>query len=239
MNKKALLVMAKRPFPGQTKTRMTPALTAEEAANLYACFLQDVLALVRNVPQISPFIAYTPANAEAEAYFAQLAPDFGRIPQLGNDLGARLDGVLSHALHDGYTQVVAINSDSPSLPAAYLAEAFNQLDDPAVDVTLGPCEDGGYYAIGGKRPFPHLVRDVQMSTDHVLQDTLAIAQEENLRVALLPTWYDVDELAELHRLQRELRQDAAIAPHTYRFFEIRDWRLEIQSPVSSHQSLSS
>jgi rSAM/selenodomain-associated transferase 1 len=236
MNKKALLVMAKRPFPGQTKTRMTPALSPKEAADLYACFLQDVLATVRKVPQITPFIAYAPANEEAEVYFSHLAPDFGRIPQLGSDLGARLDGVLTHCLNIGYTQVVAINSDSPSLPAAYLAEAFTQLNDPAVDVVLGPCEDGGYYAIGWKRPFPRLVRNVQMSTNHVLQDTLAIAQEENLHVALLPTWYDVDELAELHRLQRDLRQDSAIAPHTRRFFEIRDWRLNLQSLISSHQS---
>ncbi|VAW32130.1 hypothetical protein MNBD_CHLOROFLEXI01-2971 [hydrothermal vent metagenome] len=229
--------MAKRPFPGQTKTRMTPALTTEEAANLYACFLQDVLATVRKVPQITPFIAYAPANEEAEAYFSQLAPDFGRIPQLGDDLGARLDGVLSHCFHNDYTQVVAMNSDSPSLPAAYLAEAFAQLDDPAVDVVLGPCEDGGYYAIGWKRPFPRLVRDVQMSTNHVLQDTLAIAQEENLRVALLPTWYDVDELAELRRLQRELRHNSAIAPHTHQFFESREWRLETNSPLTTRHSL--
>ncbi|MCP4419150.1 MAG: glycosyltransferase, partial [Chloroflexi bacterium] len=183
MNKKALLVMAKRPFPNQTKTRMIPALTPQGAANLYTCFLQDVLALVQTLPGISPHIAYFPANDESKAYFQQFAPDFGLIPQMGADLGARLDGVLNDCLHNGYTQVVAMNSDSPSLPVAYLAQAFAHLDEPTVDVVLGPCEDGGYYAIGWKRPLPRLVCDVQMSTNHVLQDTLAIAQEENLRVA--------------------------------------------------------
>ncbi len=214
---KALFVMAKRPYPGQTKTRMIPALTPQEAADLYACFLQDVLALARSVPGVTPFIAYAPADEETQAYFETIAPGFGLIPQLGDDLGARLDGVLTHCLQNGYAQVAAMNSDSPTLPAAYLAQAFARLDDPAVDVTLGPCEDGGYYLIGWKRAHPRLVRDVQMSTNHVLQDTLAIAKEENLRVALLPAWYDVDELAELRRLQRELQANPAVALHTSGF----------------------
>ncbi len=221
MDKKALLVMAKRPYPGQTKTRMIPALTPQEAADLYACFLQDVLALVRNLPDITPFIAYAPADDETRSYFQTATPDFTLVPQIGADLGTRLDGVLTHCLQNGYTQVAAMNSDSPTLPAAYLAQAFAQLGDPAVDVTLGPCEDGGYYLIGWKRAHPRLVREVQMSTNHVLQDTLAIAQAENLRVALLPPWYDVDELAELRRLQAELREKPDNAPHTRRFFEMR------------------
>ncbi|HID51018.1 MAG TPA: glycosyltransferase [Anaerolineae bacterium] len=221
---KALIVMAKRPYPHKTKTRMIPALTAQEAADLYTCFLQDVLALVQNLPGITPFIAYSPADDETRSYFQKLAPDFTLVPQIGADLGARLDGVLTHCLQNGYAQVAAMNSDSPTLPAVYLAQAFTRLDDSAVDVALGPCEDGGYYLIGWKRSHPRLVRAVQMSTNHVLQDTLAIAQAENLRVALLPPWYDIDELAELHRLQEELRQKPGIASHTRRFFEIRDWR---------------
>ena len=229
MNKKALLVMAKRPFPGQTKTRMIPALTPQEAAELYACFLQDVLALARSVPDVAPFIAYSPADDETRAYFQELAPDFGLVPQIGVDLGARLDGVLTHCLQNGYEQVAAMNSDSPTLPAAYLAQAFARLDDPAVDVALGPCEDGGYYLIGWKQALRHgsvhalsrLVREVQMSTGHVLQDTLTIAEEENLRVALLPAWYDVDELPQLHRLQAELQETPCAAPHTRQFFENR------------------
>lgn len=225
---KALLVMAKRPYPHKTKTRMIPALTPQEAADLYTCFLQDVLALVRNLPGITPFIAYAPADDETKSYFQKLAPDFTLVPQIGADLGARLDGVLTHCLQNGYTQFAAMNSDSPTLPAAYLAQAFARLDDPAVDVVLGPCEDGGYYLIGWKRAHPRLVREVQMSTTHVLQDTLAIAQAENLRVALLPPWYDVDELAELRRLQGELREKPNAAPHTRQFFEMRDWRLEIE-----------
>ena len=58
----ALLVIAKRPTPGQTKTRLTPPLTAEQAAALYECFLVDTLDLVRRVPETDRLIAFLPAE---------------------------------------------------------------------------------------------------------------------------------------------------------------------------------
>jgi glycosyltransferase A (GT-A) superfamily protein (DUF2064 family) len=89
------------------------------------------------------------------------------------------------------------------LPEAYLSAAFAALDGPA-DVALGPCDDGGYYLIGMKRPQPRLLREVRMSTPFVVRDTLALANELGLRVELLPQWYDVDTIAELDRLRAEL-----------------------------------
>ena len=211
--------MAKRPFPGRTKTRLTSTFSETEAADLYECFLQDVLNIVRAVSDITPFIAYAPDDVETIDYFCQLAPDFELIPQRGGTLGDRLDFVLSTTLQNGFEQVAAINSDSPTLPGSYLADAFHRLDDPETDVVFGPCEDGGYYLIGWKRPYPTLVRDVKMSTPHVLQDTLAIANAANLCVSLLPFWYDVDEITEIERLRAALLAGHEFAAHTHHFLE--------------------
>jgi glycosyltransferase A (GT-A) superfamily protein (DUF2064 family) len=131
--------------------------------------------------------------------------------------------VMSHCSQNGYGQVVAMNSDSPTLPAEYLMDAFSRLDDPATDVVLGPCDDGGYYLIGWKRPHPRLVRDVPMSTDHVLDDTIAIAEEEKLHLSLLPTWYDVDEISELARVRQDLLAHPDIAGHTRDFLSRKPW----------------
>lgn len=204
-----LLVMAKRPFPGQTKTRLSPPLSPKAAAHLYERFLHDVVSKVAALPNVSPYIAYAPRDAEA--YFETLAPRFGRIAQRGTTLGERLDHVLAACRARGHRCVVAMNSDSPNLPKPYLVEAFETLRDAAVDVVLGPCDDGGYYLIGWKRPYPPLVRNVQMSTTTVLHDTLAIAERLDLNVVLLPAWYDVDSAAELTRLRDDLRRDPASA----------------------------
>ena len=199
---KALLVVAKQPAAGQTKTRLCPPLDGIAAATLYECFLRDTLALMREVDGVRRGIAYLPEDAMG--YFRALAPDMALMPQRGADLGERLANLLGDALEDGAQQVVVMDSDSPNLPPAYLRQAFAALDGPA-DVVLGPCDDGGYYLIGLKRPQPRLLREVPMSTPQVTQNTLALAQELGLCTALLPLWYDVDTAAELARLQHELR----------------------------------
>jgi rSAM/selenodomain-associated transferase 1 len=207
-----LLVVAKRPSPGQTKTRLTPPLSPEQAAALYECFLVDTIDLMRQVPGVQPVIAFLPQ--EDADYFTRLAPDFERIPQSGADLGARLDNALTEYLGRGVRRVVIMNSDGPTLPLDHLIAAFDLLDGD-VDVVLGPADDGGYYLIGLKRPAPRLLREVRMSTSHVAADTLALAAEEGLSVALLPSWYDVDDVESLARLREELvSAPAHVAPHT-------------------------
>jgi hypothetical protein len=213
--RRALLVIAKRPAAGQTKTRLCPPLSGVEAANLYECMLRDTLETARTVPGVELLIAYAPTTEAA--YFRQLAPGFELVPQIGNDLGERLDNVLTHCLTNGYQQAVIMDSDSPTLPAANLMCAFQALDD--ADVVLGPCDDGGYYLIGLTQPRPRLLREVAMSTAHVLEDTLALARQDALRVGLLPAWYDVDTVSELTRLQTELHAlPNGQAQHTRAFF---------------------
>jgi rSAM/selenodomain-associated transferase 1 len=212
----ALLIMAKCPTPGRTKTRLAPALSPQQAATLYECFLRDTIDLVRQVPNVRPVVAYLPPGEQA--YFAELAPDFEYYQQEGPDLGARLDNGLTHYLSLGYRQVAAVNSDGPTLPLAYLIAAFEELGREA-DAVLGPSDDGGYYLIGLKRPAPRLLRGVRMSTPRVTIDTLALAAEEDLHVALLPSWYDVDDAQSLARLQAELATaPPEVAPHTQAFF---------------------
>jgi rSAM/selenodomain-associated transferase 1 len=195
-----LIVVAKKPAAGETKTRLCPPLTSAQAAELYECFLRDTLETMRAVPAVRRLIGYFPE--EAGEYFQQLAPDMEWAVQRGNSLGERLDHLLSSALAGGAGKAVVMDSDSPTLPADYLARAFAELD--GADVVLGPTEDGGYYLIGLKQPQPRLLRQVQMSTAHVLADTLALARESEIKVSLLPSWYDIDTLADLERLASEL-----------------------------------
>ncbi|WP_129630328.1 TIGR04282 family arsenosugar biosynthesis glycosyltransferase [Candidatus Oscillochloris fontis] len=218
MQPNALFVVAKRPLAGHTKTRLYPPLSPQTAVLLYEGFLRDTLELMRQVPGVRHGIAYLPHDAED--YFRNLAPDMDLIPQRGTNLGERLDNLLSDALNTGTKCAVVINSDSPTLPLTYLHLAFDHLNAGS-DLVLGPCDDGGYYLIGLRQPHPRLLREVTMSTPTVLRDTLAIADELGLHSTLLPIWYDVDTVAELARLQRELANtDPAIAPHTRRCLKV-------------------
>jgi rSAM/selenodomain-associated transferase 1 len=215
--KRALLVVCKKPAPGQTKTRLAPPLSPEHAAELYECFLRDSLEVARAVPGVTRILVYLPQDQGD--YFDRLAPDFERIPQEGATLGERLDHALTRCLSGGFDQAVIMDSDSPTLPSSYVSRAFDELGN--VDVVVGPCEDGGYYLIGMTRPQPHLLREVAMSTPNVTRNTLALAAEESLRVALLPTWYDIDTVRDWERLVEELcGATNGIAPHTRAFVEM-------------------
>ena len=72
----ALLIVAKRPVAGQTKTRLCPPLAPDEAARLYECFLCDTLDVARAAAvaaSVTRYIAYLPHGESA--YFHQLALD--------------------------------------------------------------------------------------------------------------------------------------------------------------------
>ena len=213
---RALIVMAKRPWPGETKTRLSPPLTPTDASALYRCLLLDTLDLMNRLQSIRGVVAYSPAHAKQ--YFRTIVPDgFELIPQQGLNLGERLDNVLRRCLERGYVQAVVMNSDGPTLPADYLLRAFRCLDDGDVDVVLGPSDDGGYYLIGLKQPCSALF-DIVMSTSTVFQETMERARRQGLRVTCLPPWYDVDTPEELRRLATEVSSlPDEVASNTRRF----------------------
>jgi rSAM/selenodomain-associated transferase 1 len=215
----ALIVVAKKPVPGLTKTRLCPPFTPESAAEFYRCLMLDTLALMAQLDTIDHTVAYTPSGARD--YFAKLAPNgFQLVPQEGADLGERLANALAHHFDLGYRRAVIMNSDGPTLPKAHLEEAFSGLD--RADITLGPGHDGGYYLIGMKQLYPELFRGVTWSTELVIPQTLAICRRLGLRVHTLPEWHDVDVAADLDQLRRDLTRDSALAPCTRTF--LLQWR---------------
>lgn len=212
----ALIVVAKEPVPGRTKTRLCPPFTPESAAEFYRCLLLDTLALMARLEMADHTVAYTPDSARD--YFEGLAPNgFRLVPQQGGDLGERLANALAHHFDLGYRRVVIMNSDGPTLPQACLEEAFSGLD--SADVTLGLSHDGGYYLIGMKRLHPELFRGIDWSTEQVIPQTLAICRRLGLAVHQLPAWYDVDVEADLARLAGDLARDPAAAPRTWAFLQ--------------------
>ncbi len=212
----AVAVMAKVPGWGVVKSRLHPSLTPERATDLYRCFLLDRLDAVAALPDVVPIAAFTPS--EAEPLMRTLTPDgLQLVSQRGNDLGERLSNLLADLLAAGHTGAIAIDSDSPTLPMAYVSEAASVLARGAADVILGPCEDGGYYLVGLRSVEPTLFRGIPWSTDVVLTLTVARARDLGLCVHRLPPWFDVDTEPDLRRLHREMTRQNDGPPRTYAF----------------------
>jgi rSAM/selenodomain-associated transferase 1 len=212
-------IMAKVPVAGQVKTRLCPPLSPGQAAELARCFLQDRLEQLASVTGALPVVAFTPAEREADLR-RLLPPGVRLVPQRGPDLGARLDRVLTDLLAECPGGAMAVDADSPTLPTEFLRRARACLAADAADVVVGPCDDGGYYLIGLRRPAPALFDDMPWSTPAVLGETVARARRHGLRLELLPAWFDVDRGEDLGRLRRSVGAPGAYgAPRSLAFVE--------------------
>jgi len=203
MNKDVgLVIMAKQPVVGRTKTRLVPFLTAEEAAQTYEALLLDTIDLVAKLSSVTDLaVAITPP--ESRSYFEGITPPGTPIhPVVGVDIGTCLRQALGWLLAYGYRKALAINSDGPSLPATVLQQAIFALED--ADLVIGPGEDGGYYLIGMKQLHCEIFESIPWSSAQVLSQTLERAAKLGLRVVLTQPWYDIDTPSDLLRLQAEL-----------------------------------
>jgi len=212
----AVTIMAKTPRSGEVKTRLCPPLSGAQAAELYRSFLLDKIEQVRTLSEAVPSIAYAPPDGRR--VFEELAPGFLLVPQRGPDLGARLANSFEALFSAGHRGVLAIDSDTPTLPTRFLSRALGLIRTPAIDVVLGPSEDGGYYLIGLRVLHRELFDEIRWSTSCVLAETVRRAEAKGLRIGYLPPWYDIDTPADLERLRAMLsRTDAPGPRYTRRF----------------------
>jgi len=216
--KEALVLMAKAPLPGQVKTRLVGALTAEDVADLYAAFLSDTFALMEELAEeretLRLVLCYTPEGAE-EAFEKVEREGSLMLVQRGATLGERLQHCFADLFESGYSSVVVLGGDSPTLPGENVWAAFENL---AADnqVVIGPAEDAGYYLIGMCKLHQPLFQSIPWSTPDVLTATRQRARVAGLELIELPIWYDVDTPAELERLQQELKERRDVGRYTRR-----------------------
>jgi rSAM/selenodomain-associated transferase 1 len=181
-----LCVFAKLPQPGAVKTRLT-ADPAQGAAIANA-FLLDTLERFGGL-DVCRVLAFAPRDAESD-FAALVRGRYTLTPQGDGDLGNRLRSCLERQLREGADAVVFLGTDSPTLPVAFVGQAFAELE--RADVALGPATDGGYYLLGCGRRVPPIFDGIAWGGSRVLADTVARLADQSWRLALLPPWYDVD-----------------------------------------------
>jgi uncharacterized protein len=202
----AMAAMAKAPRSGEVKTRLVPPLYLDEAARLSVCFLKDITAnfmAASSCVPVAAFIAYSPPGSE-DVFRAIVAPEIELLGSRRIGLAYSLLDATKDLLAMGYGSACLVNSDSPTLPTAFLAEAAEALRAPGDRVVIGPASDGGYYLIGLKEAHQRLFEDITWSTERVFPQTLERAASIGLEVVTLPRWYDVDDAASLGWLLREI-----------------------------------
>ena len=188
-HKPVIALMAKAPIPGAAKTRLAALLGEHGAAEIYRHFLEDTLAVARQVPDASTCIV-CPNEMHRQVLIELMPDDVDVMAQRDPGLMAGLAWSFTTLFQAGASKVLLIDADSPTLPTSVLVQAFEILE--SVDVCLGPCPDGGYYLIGARRDCPGLFDGVAASTAGTFEQTMARARDLGLSTGLLPFWFDVD-----------------------------------------------
>ena len=197
----SLGLFAKYWQPGQVKTRLAVAVGPERAAAIYRQFVRAALARLAPLA-VDRLMAYTPRQRRAE-FAAILSNRWRQQPQADGDLGQRMKDYFANRFAEGYRRVVLLGTDSPNLPLEFVVQALAELETHAV--VLGPTEDGGYYLVGAQGPVvPPIFSGIAWSTCHVWQQTIRALQAAGTSFAVLPSWYDVDNVDDFQRLLDEL-----------------------------------
>ena len=202
-----LLIFARLPKAGANKTRLIPALGAQNATLVYRQLVDQTLSQARQLANeqcprelgCQATVCYTGGPAcEIRAAFGD---DLTYCEQVGHTLGDRLQHATKSAFDAGAKRVVVIGTDCPSLTSSDLRTAFKQLE--AHDVVIGPAQDGGYYLIGLNAEHASLFANIDWSTSQVLEQTLQKTREQELRVHQLRMLSDVDYPEDLLPLRRD------------------------------------
>ena len=191
-----LIVFTRYPEPGESKTRLIPALGPRGAADLHRQMTERTLSWARRWKECFPASLEVHFSGSSEESFQKwLGPDLSYRPQPEGDLGARMHEAFRQAFREGVEKVVIVGTDCPGLNKDLTQEAFAGLEQG--DVALGPAKDGGYYLVGLRRPVEELFRGIPWGTGQVLAKTLKAAQQLGLRVSLLKPLEDIDRPEDL------------------------------------------
>lgn len=205
-----LLVFAKAPVPGSSKTRLIPLLGAAGAAQAQLRLLHHTLNTAAAAAPVQLQLWCAPDATHPELRTAATRCGATLHVQQGADLGAR----MAHAFHSAFTtarRVICIGTDCPALSAAHLRDAAAQLK-AGNDAVLVPAEDGGYTLIGLARDEPRLFSGISWGSDQVLAQTRTRLRDCALRWQELETLWDIDRPQDWQRLQASglLGTDTAI-----------------------------
>jgi glycosyltransferase A (GT-A) superfamily protein (DUF2064 family) len=202
-----LVLMAKAPRPGHSKTRLAAEMGSHQAAGFWAACLRDSGARLRQFAGLADLdvAAMTPSAEDASE--VRRLTGLPALVQQRAGLGQALLEVSE--LPAPFT--VAVSGDVPTLPPETVLRAVDALRRHRA--VLGPGVDGGYYLVGLRRGVPRRARaraflEAPMGTERILEHTCAALDDP----ALLFAWPDVDSAAELRQLALDLRDDPSAAP---------------------------
>lgn len=196
-----IAMFAKLPRLGKVKTRLQPALSAEQALDIYQQLLTHSLTTLRTA-ELCPVELWFDRQPDT-AFASQIKQRHGEIEiwvQQGDDLGQR----MQHAMRDIFQRAiktVLIGADCPAIDRDYLATALNTLSHNT-PVVLGPATDGGYVLLAAQTANLPIFDAIDWGSDRVLEQTRLRLRDARIDWSELPALTDIDRPQDLTAARR-------------------------------------
>ncbi|MEO9482208.1 MAG: TIGR04282 family arsenosugar biosynthesis glycosyltransferase [Ekhidna sp.] len=190
MSDSLLMIFVKNLIPGMVKTRLAKDIGIDKALDVYQELVHHTHTITKKI-EVDKAVYYS-EYVEIEDIWD--TGDYKLTSQKGFTLGEKMTNAFDEAF-DAYNKVIIIGSDCYDLNSKIIKSAFEMLEEN--DLVVGPAKDGGYYLLGMKEYLPQLFQDKTYSTDSVLKELLAEAEELELSIHQLPLLNDIDTLDDL------------------------------------------
>jgi len=195
MSANQLIIFAKNPILGETKTRLAKSVGHQNALKIYIHLLEYTAKICLDV-NADRHIYYSSYIEKDDIFQDRL---FVKNLQTGNDLGDRMYNAFKDLFGQWAEKVVIIGTDCKELDPDIINNAYKKLDQ--TDVVIGPANDGGYYLLGMKSLHKELFFNKTWSAENVLLDTILDLKKLKINYELLPVLNDIDYQKDLGDLE--------------------------------------
>lgn len=197
---RALIVFVKAPVPGNVKTRLQPCIPQNKVVEIYKSFVMEVLDTCSGLKRVDKFIGCSPIKDDDFLKAMSRTYKMKTFVQKGKNLTERIQNAFKDHFRKGYSEVVLIGSDSPTIPLDHLRMAFDDLKKN--DFIIGPCFDQGLYLVGArKKKSSEVFQHLRLDTGEDVTTILRLVNTMDIRFSMLPFWYDVDTIEDLRFLE--------------------------------------
>ncbi len=188
-------------MPGLAKTRLIPALGAQQAAKFHAQLCHHSLTTVsRLFPNQVELWCHPDTDHD---FFQGCAKKFklSLFQQSEGDIGEKMHHALQHALDRGKHPIL-IGTDCPALKALHFHAIIERLQTH--DMAFAPAQDGGYTLVAAKKTNIKVFQNIDWGSQHVWRQTQQRLATQQLNWQAIETLWDVDTPRDLQVHQHDL-----------------------------------
>ena len=198
--KGTIMVFARAPVPGRTKTRLIPALGAEAAAHLHAYLIDRTLSLLMAIDNVNVTLWCMPSTDDP--FFLSCAERYGvgLSVQHGDSIGSSMHHAFGKTLKTAPWAIV-LGTDCPELQIDDVQRAIEAMQN-GMDAVAGPAYDGGYYLLGLRQAPPRLFENIPWGTEQVWTMTQNRLRTLGWSWATIARRHDLDRPEDLEYLKQ-------------------------------------